>query len=383
MNRRDLTMSRRKLRLALVCLLSVALLLALSIEVLPQTQTGVEETLYDGETVTVEASEAEQKAALEMWATREQREAVQPLPWAEVSPEELKGVAEEPTGKPGIAPGGSPDPQANIVAQMEFPEEWQGLLEELDAEEAAVAPQGTAAIYTSFRTNYYTQMWKYFPYRAVGKLYFKDSGGGSHYCTACVISDGTSKNGYRDIIVTAGHCMYDRTAKRWYNSWVFYPAYRNGAAPYGSFAYYSGRVLTAYKTTGARRYDVAVLSLKNNSAGKEVTYYTGYAGRSWNQGYNQLHFTLGYPSNLSTGTLYSWTCVAESFSGGTDVLGMGCDMTYGSSGGPWIRWFKPYQSGANNYVNSVVSGGTPGTYTFYGARFSSSNIVPLCTDEGC
>ncbi len=373
----------RKFRLIVVCLLSVALLLALSVQiVVPQTETGARVALDDGQTITVTASEEEQKAALEMWASREAREAAKPLPWPEVSPEELKGVGEEPKGKPGLVPGGEPDPQADIVAQMEFPEEWQALVEELAASEVAAAPQGTAAIYTSFLTNYYAQMWKEFPYKAVGKLYFQDAAGGGHYCSASVISPGSSKNGYRDIIVTAGHCLYDTSTKKWHKNWVFYPAY-NGTAPYGSFPYWRGRILTAYASTGARRYDVALISLQPNSSGKEVTYYTGYLGRSWNYGYNQLHFAIGYPSNLTNGTKYTYTCVAESFNGGTDVLGMGCDMTYGSSGGPWIMRFKPYQGGANNYVNSVVSGGTPGTYTFYGPRFSSNNIVPLCTDEGC
>ena len=294
-------------------------------------------------------------------------------------PEELKETGEDLTGKPGLASGGSPDPQANIVAQMEFPEEWQALLEELDA---SSAPQGTAGIYTSYLTNYYTQMWKYYPYHDVGKLYFLDSAGGSHYCSASVISTGTTKNGGRSIIVTAGHCLYDTASKKWYKSWVFYPAYRNGAAPYGSFAYYSGRVLVNYMNTGARRYDVAVLSLNNNSSGHEATYYTGWLGRSWNYGYTQSLHAQGYPSNLNSGK-YTYTCAAESFSGGTDVLGMGCNMTFGSSGGPWMRVFQPYQTGAMNYVNSVVSGGVEGSNTFYGARFSSSNIVPLCNDEGC
>jgi hypothetical protein len=143
-------------------------------------------------------------------------------------------------------------------------------------------------------------------------------------------------------------------------------------------------MLTAYKPDPhPRRYDVAVISLDKNSAGKKVTDYTGYLGRSWNYGYTQHHHAMGYPSNLTDGTKYTYTCAAESFSAGTDVLGMGCNMTYGSSGGPWSRWFMPYRGGANNYVNSVVSGGDPEVKTFYGARFSSSNIVPLCNDEGC
>jgi hypothetical protein len=62
-------------------------------------------------------------------------------------------------------------------------------------------------------------------------------------------------------------------------------------------------------------------------------------------------------------------------------------MTYGSSGGPWVQTFKRYTSGAMNYVNSVVSGydSCTGTFgkSFNGARFTSNNIVPLCTAAGC
>ena len=141
--------------------------------------------------------------------------------------------------------------------------------------------------------------------------------------------------------------------------------------------------MTNYINTGARRYDVAVISLNKNSAGKKVTNYTGWLGRSWNYGYKQSLHAQGHPSNLWNGAQYTYTCAAESFYGGTDVLGMGCNMTFGASGGPWLRKFHPYKSGSLNYVNSVVSGGTPGTGTFYGARFSNNNIVLLCNAVGC
>jgi hypothetical protein len=66
---------------------------------------------------------------------------------------------------------------------------------------------------------------------------------------------------------------------------------------------------------------------------------------------------------------------------------MGCNMTFGSSGGPWVRVLKRYTSGPMNYVNSVVSGvdSCTGTFgaSFNGARFTSNNIVPLCTQAGC
>jgi len=61
-------------------------------------------------------------------------------------------------------------------------------------------------------------------------------------------------------------------------------------------------------------------------------------------------------------------------------------MTYGSSGGGWIMAYKPYESGSNNQVNSVVSGPScAGDFgqTFVGSHFSSDNIVLLCNAAGC
>ena len=82
-------------------------------------------------------------------------------------------------------------------------------------------------------------------------------------------------------------------------------------------------------------------------------------------------------------------CAAESFSpsaacGGNTVLNMGCNMTGGSSGGPWVNGYR-----GGNWVNSVVSGydnaSCTGTFgqTFNGPRFTSTNIVALCNAQGC
>ena len=114
----------------------------------------------------------------------------------------------------------------------------------------------------------------------------------------------------------------------------------------------------------------------------------GWLGRSWNIGIPRHHFAFGYPGNWGSGR-YKFECAAETYPncGASSVLAMGCSMTFGSSGGPWIRVFKKYEAGARNYVNSVVSGwdACTGTFgqSFNGARFTSSNIVPLCTAAGC
>ncbi len=112
---------------------------------------------------------------------------------------------------------------------------------------------------------------------------------------------------------------------------------------------------------------------------RSVSYYTRRLGRVWNMGYQQHLFAVGHPSNLESG-VYSYLCAAESHYGSyTDYISMGCNMTYGSSGGPWIYKFHPYRGWSYDYADSVVSGGTPGTNVFTGPRFSDDNIGSPCT----
>ncbi|AVR95757.1 trypsin-like serine peptidase [Pseudoduganella armeniaca] len=212
--------------------------------------------------------------------------------------------------------------------------------------------------------------------RAIGKL-FSNSG----TCSASVISG-------NNIIVTAAHCCYNRSSNAWVYGWSFAPAYNSGSAPYGMFPWTSARVPVSWINNGDTASDICLITLGNNTAGRPVTYYTGWLGRSWDWGTVQNHHALGYPGNLGGGQTLQ-ACTSESFGasstcGGAAILNMGCSMTYGSSGGPWIRQYR-----TGNYVNSVVHGyqsstctGTFGQ-TFNGARFTSSNIVPLCTAQGC
>lgn len=220
-------------------------------------------------------------------------------------------------------------------------------------------------------------MWKYAPWRKIGKLYFTKPNGSSSYCTANLVS---SKN----IVATAGHCIYTR-GQGWNRNFRFVPAERYGNAPYGTFGWSNATVPNGWINNGARRWDVGLVKLRNNRYNKSATYYVGWLGRSWNYGYTQHLHSLGYASNLSTQVTN--ICAAQSFfSGqeGTDVLVKGCDMTYGASGGGWLRNYTPYSNGGNQ-VNGVVSGPHIGAFgtTYVGPRFSSANIVPLCNTLGC
>ncbi len=162
--------------------------------------------------------------------------------------------------------------------------------------EAAV-PTGTFGVYTSYIVNQKPPLWKVYPHKWDGKLTFSVPGGGAS-CSATVISGNN--------IVTAAHCIYDTTNNQFYSNWVYTPAYRNGAAPYGIFTAQTCWVLTAWVNLSGSfsinswtRHDVAVCKLNQNSAGKTINAAVGWAGRLWNASYTQLVFNSGYPAQAT------------------------------------------------------------------------------------
>ena len=212
---------------------------------------------------------------------------------------------------------------------------------------------------------------------AIGKLF---TSAGS--CSASVISG-------NNIIVTAAHCCWNRssTPPNWIGGWSFAPGYNNGSAPYGVFTWADAKVPTSWINNGDIHSDVCVIKLNPDASGHPVTYYTGWLGRSWNYPPSQPMHAFGYPGNIGGGNNLE-SCAAQSSAQpancGSGVLNMACSMTYGSSGGPWIRDY-----GSGNHVNSTVHGhinqACTGTFgqNFDGPQFTSDNIVLLCRDEGC
>ena len=210
---------------------------------------------------------------------------------------------------------------------------------------------------------------------AIGKL-FTNSG----TCSASVISG-------NNIIVTAAHCCWNRSNNSWIGGWSFAPGYNNGRAPYGVFKWADARVPTRWRDNGDIHSDVCLIRLQNDASGHPVTYYTGWLGRSANYPPSQPMHAFGYPGNIG-GANNLESCASQSSaqpsSCGSGVLNMACSMTYGSSGGPWIRDY-----GSGNHVDSTVHGYISQTCTgtfgqvFDGPQFASDNIDLLCNDEGC
>lgn len=319
--------------------------------------------------------------------TREGRLRAKPLNWNATIGKPVPRSKPLPVnqGKPESTKGGEPDKYAIPEGQKLYPEDWRNLNnpgDEVrlnynydDVPPMFIIKAGSPDVFTQYCEGCVNPSTNY-PDAPIGKL-FSSAG----FCSASVISG-------NNAIVTAAHCCYDRNKKNWVGGWVFAPAFQNGNSPFGTFNWTSATILTSWITNGDIPSDVCVIKLANDNAGRGVTFYTGWLGRSWNFGSVQEHHAIGYPGNLGGGNIQE-LCTSESFSpsaacGGGNILNTGCSMTFGSSGGPWIRSYR-----GGNWVNSVVHGydsqACTGTFgqTFNGARFTSGNIVTICNAAGC
>ncbi|MCG8347751.1 MAG: trypsin-like serine protease [Chloroflexales bacterium] len=331
-------------------------------------------------------SPAEQQAALAFW-TREALAAVQPMEMpSQQGPAEIDTTVlpeQEVIGPPGFVAPGMAAPDADRVARAAYPDDW-ARLDDQGTESVAADLEGTSQVFTGYFAKD-SALQRMYPHRWVGRLSFTTPDGTSS-CSGSSISG--------NVMLTAAHCLYDSTNNRWYSNWVFTPAYRNGAAPYGTFAATQCWVLTAwinlngnYAINTWAPHDVGVCTMGTNSSGQTLNYAVGWMGRQWNYSYIRHFHDLGYPFRNTSDQLitdagkYLHICAAESFRQATEVRGMGCDMSRGKSGGPLMVGYAP--TVVTGWADGVYSGFFIGVDNLYAARFNDNNIVPLCNAAGC
>jgi V8-like Glu-specific endopeptidase len=343
-------------------LLAVLLALALAAAVVPASASSPTEV-----TAAAAAEEAQQivvapgERATYAMPTPDQIANATPMPWPEPGPIVKDGwrVASDRISRQSV-----PGAFGTATLRQEF---WEANADQarapvvgapLDVSAYAADGGSTYAInriyaypppYTSYMTNWRTMWWDY-PWRTIGKLLFQVPGESGYFsCSASVV--------HRRLVVTAGHCVYT-PGSGWHYSMAFAPAYRNGYAPYGWWNVTNRASLGGWVNSGNQAYDIGMLAMQP-SGGSHIGQVVGWLGYSWGGWTQEFWHANGYPGEFAGGEILmvcEGSLSARWVLTGTDPVGMGCNMRWGSSGGPWIRAFYPYQSGAMNYVNSVVSG---------------------------
>lgn len=197
-----------------------------------------------------------------------------------------------------------------------------------------------------------------------------------YVCSGSVVEDtGTNTS----LILTAGHCVYDEAGRAFATNWMFVPDYEDGGSivtnPDGSHTFSCGTVLygcwtaAALVTTTAWANGGGSLSAFNHDYAFAVVGAGGKPGESaqldatvganaiaFNVAHPTQVYAFGYPAASPYDGHKLIYCAGQDVRdtwGGTSDFGVNCNMTGGSSGGPWfVNFGSAGSTGALNSVNS-------------------------------
>ena len=205
------------------------------------------------------------------------------------------------------------------------------------------------------------------PISHIGKVFFS-SGGSNYVCSGNAVASGNE-----NTVVTAGHCVNEGPGG-FVTNFVFVPAYNNGAAPYGQWAA-TELIAPSERTSGGDiSYDTG-FAVVAPVGGASLSDTVGASGLSFNDARGLDYSAYGYPAAAPfTGqTLQSCagSASADPF-GQSESQGIPCDMTGGSSGGPWF--IGSGSAGSQNSVNSFGYNGVANTMfgPYWGAVIASA-----------
>ena len=179
---------------------------------------------------------------------------------------------------------------------------------------------------------------------AHGKVFFSE-GSINYQCSGTALTSGN-----KSVVWTAGHCV-NQGPGSYYTNWTFVPGYKDGTRPYGTWTARTLLTTAEWRRSGDFSFDFGA-AVVSTSGGATLTDTVGGRDPGFNQPAEQHYLSYGYPAGSPfTGEKL---IVCESDVGARDTstnpatMGIGCDMTGGSSGGGWV---------VGNTLLSIVSYG--------------------------
>lgn len=201
--------------------------------------------------------------------------------------------------------------------------------------------------------------------KTTGKVFFT-LGDTDYVCSGNAI-ESDNKN----TVSTAGHCLNEGPGD-YATNFAFVPGYDDGSAPYGKWTATSLATSEQWRTEGDFNYDIG-FAVVGKVDGKNLTDVVGSQSVGFSQPRGEFLYSFGYPQAApydgTTLDYCSATSGADTF-GDSDDQRLDCNMTGGSSGGPWFGDFD--QSAGTGVQVSVNSFGyNSETDAMYGPYFGS------------
>ncbi|MGO4192075.1 serine protease [Arthrobacter sp. YAF17] len=186
------------------------------------------------------------------------------------------------------------------------------------------------------------------PVKHIGKVFFT-LGGANYVCSANSVSSAN-----KSTVSTAGHCLNEGPGA-FATKFTFVPAYLNGSAPYGMWTAKALYAPTQWSSGGDMTYDTG-FAVMNTLNGQKLADVVGASGVQFNAARGLSYKAFGYPAaapfNGESLKSCSGTASNDPNNPQFNTQGISCNMTGGSSGGPWF-----IGSSSSGYQNSVNSYG--------------------------
>ncbi len=190
-----------------------------------------------------------------------------------------------------------------------------------------------------------------------GKIFFTNAAGTTSSCSGAIVNSPGA-----DTVWTAGHCLHAGSGGNWYSNWVFIPGYDDDLAnprPYGTWTPWWVQTRPAWASNSDFTEDMGVMIMNTNFGGWHIVNYFGGHGFSANLGKYTYENAFGYPaeSPFDGGNLMRcWGYASPEWTSGSvtsDTIRIPCDMTRGSSGGPWLYGFDGNWGNLNGVVSRI------------------------------
>lgn len=196
-----------------------------------------------------------------------------------------------------------------------------------------------------------------YPETAIGQLYYTDLSGGTHSCTAAVLT--------KRIVVTAAHCIAQASTtasgRGFYSNFGLYPSRNGGGGPLGLWNFTSEHVPAIwYDSDGSfpNQEDWGFLVAADTADGHTISETTGHLGYQTNSLHANHVTMLAYPYNFDSGNMMQRSDAANFAAAARNTWIYASNFYVGADGGPWIENFGIAPTGGVNNANIVVAVGS-------------------------
>lgn len=217
---------------------------------------------------------------------------------------------------------------------------------------------------------------------AIGRLFAYSEVAGETWCSASVVA--------RNMVLTAGHCVFSREFGVDYDYFSFFPGQYGEINPYGQWSggvsYFWPEYTTTYQEA-SWPYDYAIVAFPpREEDGQSIGDVVGWYPILANYPQDGQYYSIGYPSGGSFGAncqaescwaYYCWSPLgaSEAFEGGWYTVGFGCHTHKGASGGPVFKQYGDtwYVVSVNSMMNEPATG-EERLYNVWGPYFNDWTI---------